>query len=241
MIPVKMKVEQIQNRRRIIEMTYEAGVAQLSSTLSAVDIIEAVYAIKRPGEKFVLSNGHAAIALYAVMERYGLLADPKVAKLKIHPDRNPEIGIEVSTGSLGQGLPIAAGMALANREKNVYCCISDGECAEGSIWESLRIAVETNLTNLKIIVNFNGFSAYRETEARRLIAGIQSFGLNLIETDGHDLGCLSSALGVKTIRPLVIFAYTRVDQLPFLSGLSAHYHVMSESDYKLALTTWSSE
>lgn len=234
-----MQPEQIRNRWRIIEMTYEAGVAQLSSTLSAVDIIEAVFLIKNPSEKFVLSNGHAAIALYAVMERYGILSDPKVADLKIHPDRNPGLGIEVSTGSLGQGLPIAVGMALANREKSIYCCISDGECAEGSIWEALRITSENNLTNLRVIVNSNGFSAYGQPETSRLIAGMQSFGLNLVEVDGHDLDSLTLALRLKTTKPLIVFAHTRVDQLPFLNGLSAHYHVMTTEDYEIAKRLWS--
>lgn len=234
-----MRPEQIHNRRRIIEISYEAGVGHLGSTLSAVDIIEAVFSVKKPEEKFVLSNGHAASALYAVLERYGLLKDPDIKKLGVHPDRDPALGIEVSTGSLGQGLPIAVGMALADRTKNVYCCISDGECAEGSVWESLRVAYEQKLNNLKLIVNANGFGGYGKVDMPRLVTSIQSFGWDLVEVDGHDLGTLTIALRVKTISSTVIFAYTNVDQLPFLNGLSAHYHTMSTDDYELALAQWS--
>lgn len=234
-----MKSEQINNRRRIVELTYEANASHLGSALSVVDIIEAVYSVKKGGERFVLSNGHAASALYAVMERYGLIKDADLNELGIHPDRNPEIGIEVSSGSLGQGLPIAVGMALADRNKNVYCCVSDGECAEGSVWEAIRLAAKEKLTNLKIIVNANGYGGYEDIDTRQLAISLSSFGLNLIEVDGHDLESLESVLRLKTIKPVIIFAHTKVDELPFLNGLSAHYYKMTEEDYQQALDIWS--
>lgn len=235
-----MRPEQITNRRRVVEISYEAGASHLGSALSAVDIIEAIYSVKKPDEKFVLSNGHAASALYAVMERYGLLHDPHIEELGVHPNRNLDLGIEISTGSLGQGLPIAVGMALADRSKNIYCCVSDGECAEGSIWEALRIAHEQKLNNLKMVVNANGYGGYSEVDINRLITSIQSFGWIVVEIDGHDLECLASALRLVTTKPTVIIAHTNVNQLPFLTGLSAHYHSMSAEDYELALGKWSS-
>lgn len=234
-----MNSEQILNRRRIIELSYEANTTHIGSALSVVDIIEAVYAVKMPVEKFVLSNGHAATALYAVMERYGLLNEPSINKLGVHPDRNPDIGIEVSSGSLGQGLPIAVGMALADRTRNIYCCVSDGECAEGSIWEAMRVSANERLTNLKLVVNANGYGGYGEVDTKRLAISMQSFGWNLVEVDGHDLDSLTAALRLKTIRPVVVFAHTRVDELSFLSGLSAHYYKMTAEDYQLALKQWS--
>lgn len=234
-----MLSEQIFNRRRVIEMSYEAGASHLGSALSMVDIVEAVYGVKESDEKYVMSNGHAASALYAVMERYGLLKNPKLDVLGIHPDRNVELGIEVSSGSLGQGLPIAVGMALANRERNVYCSVSDGECAEGSIWEAIRITSKERLTNLKIIVNANGYGGYGEVDTNQLVTSLQSFGLNLVEVDGHDIDSLKSALQIKSIKPVIIFAHTRVDELPFLQGLPAHYHKMTREQYELALQLWS--
>ena len=234
-----MREEQIKNRKRIIEMSYEARVSHLGSALSAVDILEAVFSIKEPGDKFVLSNGHAASALYAVMERYGLLHDPHIEELGVHPDRNLDIGIEVSSGSLGQGFPIAVGMALADRERNVYCCVSDGECAEGSVWEAMRVAANENLTNLKLVVNANGYGGYDEIDTNRLVISMQSFGWNLIEVNGHDLDSLVAALRLKAIKPVIVFAHTKVDELRFLSGIPAHYHEMSDEDYQLALALWS--
>lgn len=223
----------------MVEMSYEAGVAHLGSALSAIDIIEAIFSVKAPSDKFVLSNGHAASALYAVMERYGLLKQPNLDILGTHPDRNVELGIEVSSGSLGQVLPIAVGMALANRERSVFCSISDGECAEGSIWEAIRIAAEEKLTNLKIIVNANGFGGYGDVDTNQLATSLQSFGLNLVEIDGHDIDGLKTALLLRTIKPVIVFAHTRVDELPFLQGLSAHYHKMTKEQYELALQLWS--
>ncbi len=234
-----MRSEQIHNRRRIVEMSYEAGASHLGSALSIVDVVEAIYAVKQFDEKYVMSNGHAASALYAVMERYGLLDSPSLDTLGIHPDRNVELGIEVSSGSLGQGLPIAVGMALANRDRKVYCSVSDGECAEGSIWEAIRIAAKEKLTNLKIVVNANGFGGYGEVDTKQLAISLQSFGLNLVEVDGHDLEALKSALRLRTIKPVIVFAHTRVDELPFLQGLPAHYHKMTKEQYELALKLWS--
>ena len=126
-----------------------------------MDLIDAVYRVKRPDERFVLSNGHAGIALYVVLEKHGLLTQGQTERLHIHPDRNPRLGIDVSTGSLGQGLPIALGMALADPTRNVYVLVSDGECAEGSVWEALRIAVDRDVKNLRIIVNANGWPTPR--------------------------------------------------------------------------------
>ena len=233
-----MLKEQIQHRRRIIEMTHEAGATHIGSALSTVDIIDAVYRIKKPNEKFVLSNGHAACALYAVLESNGYLTKAKIDELGIHPERNPLIDIEVSTGSLGQGLPIAVGIALGDRNKNTYCCVSDGECAEGSIWEAVSIAAKYKLSNLKILVNANNFTGYDEQDSERLIMIFKAFGCNTIDVNGHDVEELTEVLTIDTDAPLVVYARTTVDQLPFLKGLSAHYYKMTEEDYQLALMTW---
>ena len=219
-------------------MSYEAGVAHVGSALSNVDIIEATYRVKKEGEKFVLSNGHAAAALYAVLEKRGIIQKADINELGVHPERDTYIDIEVSTGSLGQGLPIAVGIAMANRDNKVYCCISDGECAEGSIWESLRIASSFKLDNLKVIVNANKMAGYQEIDPELLIPMFQSFGCDVIDVDGHDVSELVEAMTIKTDNPLVVFARTRVDQLPFLSGLDAHYHKISDEELKIAQEIW---
>lgn len=233
-----MQKEQILHRRRVIELTKEADTTHIGSALSVVDIIDAVYKTKKPNEKFILSNGHAACALYVILESNGILKDPKINELGIHPERNPLIDIQMSTGSLGQGLPVAVGMALADRSKNVYCCISDGECAEGSIWEATSIASKYKLANLKIIINANGCAGYEEVNSKLLMPRFKSFGCKVVQVDGHNIGKLIKGLSTKSSLPLVVFAETTVDQLPFLKGLSAHYYKMTEVDYKLALKTW---
>jgi transketolase len=236
-----MQKEQIKHRRRIIELTKEADTTHIGSALSVVDIIDAIYRVKIPGEKFILSNGHAAAAWYVVLESNGYIKDPKINELGVHPERNPLIDIEMSTGSLGQGLSVAVGLALANRTKNVYCSVSDGECAEGSIWEAVSVASKYKLDNLKIVVNANGFAGYEEIHSDTLISKFHSFGCDVVDVDGHNIDEIIRGLTIETKTPLLVFARTTVNQLPFLKGLSAHYYKMTDDDYKLALETWSKD
>lgn len=234
-----MEEIQYDNRLKIIEMTYRANEGHLSSSLSIVDIIEAIYQIKKEIEHFILSAGQAVPALYAVLANHGLLKDPDLKVLGNHPERNPQNRIDVSTGSLGQGLPIAVGMALADRSKRIFCCSSDGEFAEGSNYESLRIISDNNLTNLVLAVNANGYGAYGKINIEKLSKIIGGFGLAVISVDGHNLSLLKKVLDTPYKTPTIILAKTKVDQLPFLRGLNAHYYKMSEADYQLAIKKWS--
>jgi transketolase len=226
---------QKQLRRRLVEVLYREKLSHLGSCLSALDIMIAVYSIKRPNDRSVLSNGHAGLALYVILEKEGLLDLKSLEGLNIHPDRSVERGIYVSTGSLGQGLPIALGMALADPHRDVYCMISDGECAVGSIWESLRISVDQKVKNLKIIVNVNGWAAYMPVVPQRLKAQFEGFGVKAIEVNGHSLSDLDKAIHECQGGDSIIFARTDVEQFPFLKGLDAHYYVMSNEDYNAAL------
>ncbi len=234
-----MDIIQLQNRLKIINMTYTVDACHLGSSLSAVDIIEAVYEVKKPKEKFILSAGHSASALYAVLENHGFLKNPNLHKLEYHPKRNQSLGIDLSTGSLGQGLPIAVGMALAKRNAKVYCLTSDGECMEGSIYEALRVMTENNLKNLIVIVNANGYTAYKETDTNKLIKIFKGFGLKIRLVDGHNLKNLKKAICSNNTKPTIIIAKTKVNQLPFLCGLNAHYYKMTKKDYQLAIKKWS--
>ncbi|MFC1804909.1 1-deoxy-D-xylulose-5-phosphate synthase N-terminal domain-containing protein [Candidatus Omnitrophota bacterium] len=233
---MRLDPEQKNIRRRIIEISHRYRLSHLGSCLSACDIIYAIYKIKRKEESFVLSCGHSAIALYAVLEKFGWIKRAQIKNLHVHPDRDPRLKIAVSTGSLGQGLPIALGMALANPKRNVYCLVSDGECSEGSIWEALRIAREQRVCNLKIIINANGWAAYRAVSIPSLIRRLEGFGYKVLAVDGNDLKGLSRSLRIKTAgRPLLILGRTKVGQLPFLKGQDAHYYVMNDKDCTLAL------
>lgn len=225
--------EQKRTRLRILELSYNSNFSHIGSCLSAIDLIDAVYKTKKSQEKFILSNGHAGIALYTILEKNGLIKNAKItAKLNIHPDRNLDLGIDVSTGSLGQGLPIALGMAIADKKANVYCMISDGECSEGSIWETLRIVSDKMVTNLKIIVNANGWGAYDPINTNLLIKRLKSFGLNIVEVNGHNIKVVCKAFNKQaTKKPTIIFAQTTVEQLPFLKGQDAHYYIMNKENY----------
>lgn len=144
---------------RILEISKKHHISHLGSALTSVDIIEEIYKEKEYDEPFVLSMGHAGLALYVINESYwGLNAEHTYLSYGVHPERSDRI--DCSTGSLGQGISIALGMALADRSKNVYCLISDGELYEGSVWESANIMHKYNVTNLKVYLNYNGWSAY---------------------------------------------------------------------------------
>lgn len=195
-------------KQRILDISYEHNLSHLGSNLSAVDIIDEIYAQKKPEEPFILSSGHAGLALYCVLEKYGgRNAEESFLHHGVHPDRCTDCQLDCSTGSLGQGLPIAVGMALADRDRRVWCLISDGECAEGSIWESLRVADEQKLDNLQLYVNMNGYGAYDAIDQEKLTRRLLAF------------------------YPLINIYHTTVEQTPFLKGLNAHYYVQKPEDY----------
>jgi transketolase len=196
-------------KQRIIDISYHLGLTHIGSCISSVDALDRIYSVKKPDEVFILSNGHAGLALYVVLEKHeGIDAEYLYKKHGVHPNRNLADRIYCSTGSLGQGLPIAVGMALADRSKKVYCMISDGECAEGSIWESLTIAKEEKLDNLKVYLIINGWAAYKEINIDYLIKRIEAFEF-----------------------PVEIVE-TTVEQYPFLKGLDAHYCKIGKEDYE---------
>jgi transketolase len=199
-------------KKRIIEIAYKHKLSHLGSYLSAVDIIEEIYQKKDKNDIFILSSGHAALALYVVIEKYeGKNAEELFIKYGGHPHRNENDGIYCSTGSLGLGITVAVGRALANKKRKVYVLISDGESAEGSVWEALRFIKESNLSNIEVYVNVNGYAAYDKVDVKYLVDRLESF------------------------LPEINIRYTSVNQYPFLRGLNAHYHIMSEKDYKSTL------
>lgn len=196
--------------KRIMDITYQENLSHLSSTLSALPIVEEIYNQKKDDEVFILSNGHAGLALYVVLEdKYGIDARMLLHKHGIHPGKDLENKLYCSTGSLGSGLPIAVGHALADRSKNVYCMISDGEAAEGSIWESLRFINEAKLDNLKVYININGMSAYDFVDVEYLVARLKAF---------------LPSINIRLSQPV---------EFSFASGLLTHYYVMKPGDYKV--------
>jgi transketolase len=175
---------------RIIEISKKLNLSHLGSNLTSVDIIDEIYGKKKSDDPFILSAGHAGLALYVVLEKYyGHDAEFLFTRFGTHPERSPEWHIYCSTGSLGHGLPIAVGMALADRGRNVYCLISDGECTEGTIWEAMNVIRKYNIENIKIYLNWNGWSAYDEVDLRMLSDVVALHpGIQLWRTQVEDYG-----------------------------------------------------
>ena len=198
--------------KRILDIGYKHKSSHLGSYFSAVDIIDYIFTKKNKDDIFILSSGHAALALYCVIEKhYGKDAEMLFKKHGGHPHRDEENHIYCSTGSLGLGITVAVGRALANPKRKVYVLLSDGECAEGSVWESLRFIKEQNIENIEVYVNANGYAAY----------------------DSVDVDYLEKRL--KSFLPSINIVRTKGDTFSFLKGLNAHYHIMSDSDYQEAL------
>jgi transketolase len=154
-------------KQQIVQAAYDAGEGHIPSALSIVDIVSVLYdKILGPDDRFILSKGHGSLALYVVLFTKGMISKEQLITfgkygsiLGGHPDRNKVPGVVASTGSLGHGLPIAVGIALAKKIKGepgrVYCLVGDGECNEGSIWEAAMLAVHHKLYNLTVVVDYN--------------------------------------------------------------------------------------
>lgn len=200
--------------KRVLDVAYKNRLCHLGTYFSSLEIIDQIYKkIQKNGDKdiFILSPGHASVALYAVLEKYyGISADFLFDKHGWHPYRDEENRIYCSTGSLGTGLTIAVGRAVANPKRKVYCLISDGECSEGAIWEALAFIQQNNLKNIEIHCNMNGYSAYDTVNKEYLIERLKAF------------------------LPSITIHETDVNAFTFLCGLNAHYYIMTAEDYEMA-------
>lgn len=204
----------------IVRMTAEAGSGHPGGSLSCIDTLCALYFggvmnhdpahPEDPGhDRFILAKGHAAPALYAALAHAGyfpvdeLLTLRKLgSRLQGHPDCKLLPGVEVSTGSLGQGLSIAAGMAcglrLANSPACVFTVLGDGECEEGQVWEASMFAVHQKLGNLVAIVDCNDLQidgdVHDVVQTGDLAPKFQAFGWDVVKVDGHDIDALVDVL-----------------------------------------------
>lgn len=149
--------------KRCVDLSYRFKLTHVSSVLNTVDLIAEIYAKMQPGDVFVLGAGHASLAHFVVLESLGKCdAEEMIKRHGVHSSRDPEHGIIVSNGSLGQSETIALGLAMANTKRNVWLVTSDGSCCEGSVHEMARIWLPHHWRygNLKIYVVCNGLSAY---------------------------------------------------------------------------------
>lgn len=236
-------------RLKIVDLAISAGEGHIPSSFSIVDLIEHLYGsvIKidsaNPADPnrdyFILSKGHGALALYVVLNKYGLLSDGDLGLygqsdsiLGGHPDRVSTPFVEASTGSLGHGFPFAVGIALGNqvkkRDNRVFALLGDGECQEGSVWEAANVATNQGLNNLVAIIDWNE-SAMQLMPIDDLAGKWEAFGWNVVVIDGHSKRDMDQALNSKVfesqVKPYAVIARNvKGKGVPLLEGHGVWHH-----------------
>lgn len=244
-------------RRTIVNLVTQGHGGHIPSAFSIVDIIDTLYdQVLRfdpaqpdwPGrDYFVLSKGHGCAALYSVLHKNGFLTQEVLdsylnfsGTLGGHPDRTKVAGAEASTGSLGHGLPFAVGVALGlkiRQQKNrVIVLAGDGECHEGTVWESALVAQNLKLNHLCCIIDFNG-SAAQILPHPDLPAQWRAFGWEVTEVDGHDpqaiVAAVSPIMQDSREKPLAIIAHTiKGYGVPFMETHGPwHHKIPNQQEY----------
>jgi transketolase len=247
--------------RIVLEQSMRAKVGHIGSSLSISGILAALYggALNgQPGDpdrdRFILSKGHAALALYAALHLRGWISADDLntycgdgSLLGVHPD-SELAGVDFSTGSLGHGLPLGVGAALAARlqksQRRVFVLVSDAECDEGSLWEAVMLAAHHHLSNLVAIVDLNGQQALGYTKdvlsLEPLAARWRAFGWDVLEVDGHDVEGLQrtiASLDTGAGAPHVVIARTVFGHgVSYMeSKIKWHYLPMSPAEYDDAM------
>jgi len=253
-----MKIVLQKARVKLLQMHYSAGVGHIGGNFSCIDTLITLYhSIMTPDDRFVLSKGHSAGALYVALWSVGILSDLDLetfcqdgTTLSGHPSREVP-GVLFSTGSLGHGASLSSGLALAARHqgssRRIFCLCSDGEWQEGSNWEALIFSVHNRLENLAIMVDQNGWQGFGRTgdvaSMFDLCSRFESFGAKTVSVDGHDLHAIAAALRIREPgKPTVIVLRTRKGcGLHFENCLESHYLPLTRDQYVAACAAISSE
>ncbi len=263
---MKMLINTAQQvRKNILRMTLHAGSygAHIGGGLSLSEILTTLYlhtmnispknVCNPERDRLILSKGHGAIALYAVLKEAGFISENELFSFKqdsknfwTHPRKDPTIGIEFSSGSLGQGLSLAAGTALALRKQNnnahIYVVIGDGECDEGSIWEAASFISHHQLDNITVIIDENKLQLDAPTQdivnKDKLSERWQSFGFEVLTIDGHNIPDLVNAFSHRsTKKPIAIIARTiKGKGVSFIENNPEwHVHPLTQQQYEQAM------
>ena len=248
-------------RKNIVDMVVKGRDGHIPSAFSIVDIINLLYSDylkydpKNPEwdkrDYFILSKGHGCLALYVVLEKYGILTKKDISLfctpegiLGEHPDCTKVPGAEASTGSLGHGLPLAVGIALALKIKNlpnkVYVLMGDGECQEGTVWEAANVACNRKLDNICAIVDWNK-SANQLMPIDDLESKWKAFGWEVTVADGHSEEDLKNNFNKISFNaghsPSVLLAHTiKGKGVPAIEGHGPwHHRIPDENEYKMIM------
>ena len=252
-------------RKDILNISYKGQVGHIGSALSIIDILSVLYfkilkinpadPKNEDRDRFLLSKGHAASALYTVLCRKDFFSETELftfcqngGRLSVHPENTSLPGIEYASGSLGHGLAVAGGLALAAKKKHkqnrVFVLMSDAECNEGSIWEAAMFAAQQKLDNLVVIVDYNKMQAMGRTgdiiQLEPFVDKWKAFGWGTLEIDGHNLSELEEKLThlpIKKGKPNAIIAHTVLGKgISFMEDrLNWHYLTMTEEHFKNAM------
>lgn len=243
-------------RTKILGLHYKAGSGHIGCSLSCIDIMISILKFKEQKDTFILSKGHAATALYTMLNEIGEIPDDvmetfykNATTLPAHPAAMKYAAIPFATGSLGHGLPLATGIAKAKKLKKEggtsFVLMSDGETNEGTTWEAAHFAVANKLDNLVIFVDKNGLQGYGSTAD--VLGDTASFkiwdaiGFEIIEVDGHSISGMLEAkqklVDNKNGKPKLVIANTvKGKGIPYMENrLEWHYLPMNETQYNEAV------
>lgn len=239
-------------RRRLLDMHFRAKAGHIGGNLSCLEATMVLHhLVMAPQDQFVLSKGHSAGALYVALWSQGKLTDRELdtfcqdnTTLPGHPSGPGIPGLLFSTGSLGHGPSLAAGLALAARHKQsdrqIYCLCSDGEWQEGSCWEALIFAVHQRLSNLTLLIDQNGWQGFGRTEevisCSDLTPRLKAFGASVALVDGHNVEDILVGLGAREPHKphIVVLKTTKGRGLHYADRLESHYLPLGEEAYAIA-------
>lgn len=219
-------------RKKILEVSYKAHACHIGSALSCLEALQAILEVK--GEDyFIFSKASGVGAYYALVYP----VDKAVDMLRKYPLPSKEAGLIWSGGSLGQGLSVACGLALADRKKKVYVLMSDGELQEGQVWEAAMFASHHKLKNLIVVIDYNGLQALGRTKDICDLGDISkkfmAFGWFASEVDGHNLKELKLTLKSRHVPHVIVAKTVKGKGVPFMEGkYEWHYKNLDEAEYK---------
>lgn len=263
---LEKKIELISKnlKKKILDISFIKKAHHIGSCLSCIDILSALYfgfmKINKKNiyqnDKFIMSKGHAALAYYLILMKKKFFSEKFLireylsdnGKLGGHPDKNEKLGIDFCSGSLGNGISVACGIAYSfkiDKKKNkVFVLMGDGEFNEGIVWESVLFASHHNLKNLYVILDYNKLQGFGSTDKilnlEPLEEKFKSFKWNVIKTDGHNIKAIIKSLNIlkkKKKYPNIVIAHTiKGKGVKFMENrFESHYEVLDNKNYQSSI------
>ena len=239
-------------RKKILNISQNVSALHLGGSFSCTEILDTIFfkfLKKKNVDNFILSKGHCSILHYVILNFFGIISDKELgnysksdAKFGVHPEVKNK-GINASTGSLGHGLAIAAGLALANRKKTIFVVLSDGELQEGSTWEAVLAISSLNLNNVIVVIDNNDYQSLEKTSISHphlypIEKKFKNFGWDSAKCDGHNANEIYKLIKKKSKKkPFCLVAKTNKGfPISFMINKPIwHYRSPNKNEYRLAL------